>query len=74
MGYNETYKKVLQDRQPFQIAKSEEITKRNNEFYAQEERLRLAQRARNYPTASHTVSRQVFKASEAFINKVCKMN
>ena len=74
MGYNETYKKVLQDRQPFQIAKSEEIIKRNQRFYKQEEDLKIAQRMRNYPTAYHSKSDQIFKASDAFLNRVCKMN
>jgi len=74
MGYNEIYNKILQSRKPFQVAKSEEIRKRNNEELMQENRLREAIRERNYPTANHTVKRQVYKLSESFINRVCKMN
>jgi hypothetical protein len=74
MGYNDIYQKILQDRTPFQVAKSEEIRKRNEEFFKQEQALKLAIRERNYPTANHTTQRQVFKAAEAFINRVCKEN
>jgi len=74
MGYNQIYKEILNERTPFQIAKSEEIRKRNEKYFEQENALRLAIRERNYPTANHTTQRQVFKATEAFIEKVCRMN
>jgi hypothetical protein len=62
MGYNQLYNKVLQDRKPFQIAKSEEIRKRNLSFLIQEQRLK------------ETMQKRVLKSAEEFINKVCKLN